>query len=265
MDDAVARTDVGRQRDRNEDSVLATRLEAVDASLLAVADGMGGHQAGDVASETAIRVLHEELSDALSDERSRQEVLEEAVTKANEQVREAAAGDAGEEGMGTTLVAALIADGEALIANVGDSRAYLVGDGVEQVTVDQSLVRKLIEEGTIDEEKADDHPHRHVLAQALGTEESVEPEFFECDLVGRTLLLCSDGLTEEVPDTEIGEIVEAGESLDMVADGLIERANKNGGSDNVSVVLYRAGNESESGIASRLVAGGRRLLSGGGE
>ncbi|MFD1594441.1 PP2C family protein-serine/threonine phosphatase, partial [Haloplanus litoreus] len=155
---------------------------------------------------------------------------------ANDRVR-AAATD-GREGMGTTLVAAAVRDGEATVVNVGDSRAYHVTETtIDRITVDQSVVRNLIEEGVIDPEAADDHPQRHVLAQALGTSDDVDPDVYDRSVRG-TLLLCSDGLTEEVPESAIkAAVVDA--SLDGAVDRLVDAANENGGSDNVSVVLYR--------------------------
>jgi serine/threonine protein phosphatase PrpC len=239
MSEFVSRTDTGRERDRNEDSVLATELSEPGTGLLVVADGMGGHQAGDVASEIAVEAVSAEVADALPVEGDREAVLGEAIATANERIQSRAAKD-GTEGMGTTVVAALVDDGTALVANVGDSRAYVVDDGPEQVTVDQNLAREMVEEGALDEAELDDHPHRHVLAQALGTSDTVEPEFSRRDLDGGTLLLCSDGLPEEVDDEAIGHTVADSAALGDAADALVDRANENGGSDNVSVVLYRA-------------------------
>lgn len=285
MPEVIARTDVGRERDRNEDSVLERPLEGTDGHLLVVADGMGGHQAGDVASQTAVETLEAELADAFPADRDRRAVLADAIATANERIHERAA-EEGTEGMGTTVVAAVVRDGAALLANVGDSRAYRVGDEAEQVTVDQNLAREMVREGALDEGELAEHPHRHVLSQALGSSDDVEPEFFECDLEGDTLLLCSDGLPEEVPDDAIGDIVDADEPLAEVADGLIERANENGGSDNVSAVLYRRGASASGddddgrtgdeddgrdddagteGLAESLLDSGRRLLGSGGE
>jgi serine/threonine protein phosphatase PrpC len=237
MSEFVSRTDTGRERDRNEDSVLATELSEPGTGLLVVADGMGGHQAGDVASEIAVEAVSAEVADALPVEGDREAVLGEAIATANERIQSRAAKD-GTEGMGTTVVAALVDDGTALVANVGDSRAYVVDDGPEQVTVDQNLAREMVEEGALDEAELDDHPHRHVLAQALGTSDTVEPEFSRRDLDGGTLLLCSDGLPEEVDDDVIATVVEESDSLEAAADALVKRANENGGSDNVSAVLY---------------------------
>jgi protein phosphatase len=230
-------TDVGRAREVNEDSVCH---EAIDgAELLAVADGMGGHAAGDVASQTALDEFREAVRTAIENGRtSEPDVLSEASKRANEAVRSAAA-DETRGNMGATLVAALSAGERVTILNVGDSRAYDVSERrIEQITTDHSLVGELIKEGSISEVEARTHPQRHVLTQALGTAESVDPDLYSESIDG-TLLLCSDGLTEEVPDTRIQRIVTSADSLVEAGETLITRANENGGSDNISVALYR--------------------------
>jgi protein phosphatase len=231
-----ALTDVGRERETNEDSVLAEDLGG-GAYLLAVADGMGGHAAGDVASETALDAFAASVRDQLDEGAEKgTEVLDEAVTAANSAVHDAASD--GREGMGTTLVAALVEGGRALIANVGDSRCYHVDPNgeIEQVTTDQSLVQELVEQGAIEPEEAADHPQRNVVSQSLGTDETVDPDF-ESVRVGGALVLCSDGLNEEVDDPVIAEIVHEASDIEGAADSLVQRANENGGSDNISVVL----------------------------
>lgn len=286
MPEAIARTHVGRQRDRNEDAVLEQALESVEGHLLVVADGMGGHRAGHVASRTAIETLEAEVADALPTSLDERAVLGDALATANERIQERA-GAEGTEGMGTTVVAALVEDGEVVVVNVGDSRAYVVDDGIEQVTVDQTVAREMVREGALEAAELDEHPHRHVLSQALGSTDDVEPAFYDCVLEGGTLVLCSDGLPEEVPEESIEAIVGGDDSLGDVADALIDRANENGGSDNISVVLYReradapsgseeaedgtddgggrAGDGESVGIAEKLIERGRRLIDAGGE
>ncbi|WP_251330750.1 PP2C family protein-serine/threonine phosphatase [Haloplanus pelagicus] len=237
MPTTAAGTDVGRERDHNEDDMLVAAID--DWTVLAVADGMGGHRAGDVASETALHGFEAALTDSLGDDCAPDDVsatLRAAVESANERVR--SRGENGREEMGTTLVGALVRDGRATVVNVGDSRAYHVSESaIDRITVDQSVVRTLVDEGMIDESEAADHPQRHVLSQALGTSETVDPDVYERSLDG-TLLLCSDGLTEEVPESTIHEIVTT-TPLDTAVDRLLEAANGNGGSDNVTVVLGR--------------------------
>jgi protein phosphatase len=235
-----ATADVGRVREVNEDSVCHVSFE--NTELLAVADGMGGHSAGDIASQTALTALTESITEAMeSGETDRRSILATAIENANSAVRSAATEDPAKSNMGTTLVAALVRDGAAVIGNVGDSRAYRVStDRIEQITVDQSLVQELIEQGSITEAEARTHPQRNVISQALGTEESVDPDFYRTSVEGGTLLLCSDGLTEEVTDEMIQEILTSGGSLKGVGSALIDRAKANGGSDNISVALYQA-------------------------
>ena len=139
--------------------------------------------------------------------------------------------------MGTTLVAAIVRDGKTTIVNVGDSRAYHIDDGIEQITVDQSLVQRLVENGEITEGEAQDHPQSNVVEQSLGTTATVEPDFYEQEIEGY-LLLCSDGLTAEVADETIHQIVSESSDIETAAKSLVDRANENGGSDNASVVLH---------------------------
>lgn len=231
--ETVARTDTGRQRDRNEDAVLRTEIGS--AQVIAVADGMGGHADGELASVAAVERFDAKLVQ-LVDEQPIEDAMCAAVDAANEGVLD---DTDPHRRSGTTLVAAYV-DGEtATIVNVGDSRAYHVTDeAIERITVDQSHVQQLLEDGEITEEEAHDHPHRNVVSQALGTSLDVDPDLYECTVTG-TLLLCSDGLTEEVSEPVIQDLVTSGGTLEIAADRLIERANENGGSDNISVVLGR--------------------------
>ena len=231
-------TDVGQQRDHNEDSVLATALTD-ETAILAVADGMGGHSAGDVASQLAIDTLREDLidgDDSLPPRSEWQDRLATAIGRANQVIYDEAASDRSKSGMGTTVVVALVQGTDVVIANVGDSRGYVLDDGLTQVTVDQSLVQELVEQGQITAEEAKDHPQRNVISQSLGTDEDVDPDFYEVTVAGR-LLLCSDGLTEEVADESIERIVSQAATVSDAAEQLVDRANENGGSDNISAVL----------------------------
>ena len=231
-----AQTDIGRQRETNEDAVAAKVFE--ETYLLIVADGMGGHAAGDVASDCATTEIEAYVSTAITDGRTDYEqILDEAITVANEEINKLAAADSTRSGMGTTVVAALVSNDQATIANVGDSRAYHLGEDIEQVTVDQSLVQELVDQGEITPDEAKSHPQRNVISQALGTNETVTPDFYH-QSVRNALLLCSDGLTEEVDDDVIGEIIADSSDLETTADRLINQANTNGGSDNISVLLY---------------------------
>jgi protein phosphatase len=239
--ETAAATDVGRERDHNEDAVYTGTVG--DKIVLAVADGMGGHRAGDVASEEALEIFVTHLEsqdlDSITAGADLESYLVAATRAANTHLNEMAAEDPQLKGMGTTLVAALFDDGVARLVNVGDSRGYhVVVDGIEQVTTDQSLVQELVEKGTIEPEEADDHPQKNVLSQALGTAETVEPDTYQLVVEG-TLLLCSDGLSDEVADAEIQQIVTTADSIERAAERLIGRANEVDGGDNISVVLGR--------------------------
>jgi protein phosphatase len=235
--ETAALTDTGRVRDHNEDSVAVAPTSG--GRLLAVADGMGGHNAGEVASEVALETFVAEVGERLADADTA-DALEAAALAADEAVREAAADDPDREGMGTTLVAALV-DEETTVVNVGDSRAYRVGDdGIEQVSVDHSLVQELVDAGEISPEEAESHHQRNVVSQALGAQDSIDPDTFGVDLAPEeTLLCCSDGLTEEVDDATIEKVLSREDSLTAAAETLVSTANQNGGSDNVSVALGR--------------------------
>lgn len=234
--DSVALTDVGQKRDANEDTVTTASIG--DAELLIVADGMGGHSAGDVASNCAIEEISTHIETALEDgENDHEETLRQSIKTANEAIYERIKADSSLSGMGTTAVVALCSDDQATIGNVGDSRAYHIDTEITQITVDHSLVQQLVEAGDITEEEAENHPQRNVISRYLGTDEDVDVDTYTVE-AGGTILLCSDGLTEEVPDDTIFEIVEATDGLEPTAEALIQEANANGGSDNISVSLY---------------------------
>lgn len=228
-------TDVGIKRDANEDAVLTASIG--EQYLLVVADGMGGHAAGDVASDIATTKIEEIVANSLPAEETEYEaILANAISAANKEIHAHAVDDPSLSGMGTTVVAAIIDGAEATVANVGDSRCYHIDDNIEQVTVDQSLVQELIEAGEITEAEAKDHPQRNVISQSLGTTDDVEPDFYT-QVIDGTLLLCSDGLTEEVSDSNIAKIVSEEPTLAETAETLVHRANQNGGSDNITVAV----------------------------
>jgi len=230
----TTQTDVGKKKATNEDTVMATSYGSTH--LLVVADGMGGHAAGDVASELAVSTISEFVSTALNEDRTDYEaILGDAISEANVEICEHA-DSSNIASMGTTVVATIYSEDELIIANVGDSRAYSVGETITQLTVDHSLVQELVEEGEITAEEAETHPQRNVLSQALGNASSVDPDFYKPS-VEEILLLCSDGLTEEVAEERIIETIHTANSLSTAADELISLANQNGGSDNISVVL----------------------------
>lgn len=228
-------THIGNIRKRNEDSMLVSLDQPV--KIIAVADGMGGHQGGDVASALAVEVLkHSEIS---PDDVGRE--LREVVCKANEQILERAQEKDSLWGMGTTLTLAGIHGNQALITHVGDSRAYLLRNGsLQRLTYDHSFVENLLREGKITEQEAKQHPQRHVVLQALGVEKIVEidqktVELHRSDLI----MLCTDGVTDYLSDEELEEILQDQQDLQALAERLVEEANARGGHDNSTVVLYR--------------------------
>jgi serine/threonine protein phosphatase PrpC len=238
---SAAATDVGRMRKNNEDSYLSSKPVA------AVADGMGGHSAGEVASAIAI----EELA-ALGDrgpwenETAATDDLKQAILRANRRIREMAASDHKLNGMGTTLVA-LLEDGDMVhVANVGDSRGYLLRQGeLSQVTVDHSLVQELVDDGRLSPEDAERHPQRSVITRALGIDPEVEFDLFTYKLqVGDRLLLCSDGLTDVVGTAQIRNVLLRVRSPQKAARQLVTVANEQGGPDNITVVVVDAVDES---------------------
>ena len=236
----AAATDVGRMRKNNEDSYLSSKPVA------AVADGMGGHSAGEVASAIAI----EELA-ALGDrgpwenETAATDDLKQAILRANRRIREMAASDHKLNGMGTTLVA-LLEDGDMVhVANVGDSRGYLLRQGeLSQVTVDHSLVQELVDDGRLSPEDAEHHPQRSVITRALGIDPEVEFDLFTYKLqVGDRLLLCSDGLSDVVEPAQIRKVLLRVPSAQRAARELVTVANEQGGPDNITVIVVDAVDE----------------------
>ena len=238
----AAATDVGRMRKNNEDSYLSSKPVA------AVADGMGGHSAGEVASAIAI----EELA-ALGgrgpweNETAATDDLKQAILRANRRIREMAASDRKLNGMGTTLVA-LLEDGDMVhVANVGDSRGYLLRQGeLSQVTVDHSLVQELVDDGRLSPEDAERHPQRSVITRALGIDPEVEFDLFTYKLqIGDRLLLCSDGLSDVVEPTQIRKVLLRVRSAHRAARKLVTVANEQGGPDNITVIVVDAVDEAD--------------------
>jgi PPM family protein phosphatase len=229
----VGRTDVGRQRSANEDSLV------VAPPFFAVADGMGGAKAGEVASAMATEAFETERD---SDETPEAQ-LERILREANRRIYDLARSDESHRGMGTTLTAAKVTGDEISLAHVGDSRAYRMRDGeLEQLTKDHSLVAELERSGQITPEAAEHHPQRSIITRALGPEPDVEVDTYTVTArEGDLFLLCSDGLTSMISDDEIGSILRSADSLDAAADALVRAANQSGGKDNITVVLFRVG------------------------
>ncbi len=227
-----AATDTGRQRRANEDSLLAR------SPLFVVADGMGGAQAGEVASRLAVDVFEEGLGDTVVEPESS---LAQRAAEANSRIHELSHANAEHAGMGTTLTAAYVAPEEVALAHVGDSRAYRLRNGeLVRLTDDHSLVDELIRQGKITPEEAVDHPQRSVITRALGPEPSVEVDTRSYNArPGDVYLLCSDGLTTMLPEERVAELMCSHPRLRDAGEALIAAANEAGGRDNITVVLFR--------------------------
>lgn len=234
---AAAATDVGMRRSANEDRYAL----APELGLFLVADGMGGHSAGQVASQLASEGAVEAVAALDGGAASMSEKLRRAVEIANRRVYITAMAKPELSGMGTTLVAILATRERVALAHVGDSRAYLVRRGeIRCLTDDHSLVGELLRRRQIDERAARSHPHRHVLTRAVGVRRAVQPDVAELTpLAGDLFLMCSDGLTTHVDDGEIAELVRSGDEPQTICDALVARANERGGEDNITVLLVR--------------------------
>ena len=228
-------TDTGRKRRRNEDAYVC------EPPLFAIADGMGGAQAGEVASRLAAAALKESGADAGGEHR-----IYDLIQEANRRVYARSSTDPNTSGMGTTITAALVENGNVAFGHVGDSRAYLIRDGrMEQVTEDHSLVNELMKSGKLSREEAETHPQRSVITRALGTDPDVDADTFTIEAkAGDVFLLCSDGLTDMVGEREIQELVERNrENLDAALKSLVKAANRGGGEDNITVVAFEIAEE----------------------
>jgi PPM family protein phosphatase len=226
------KTDTGRQRHANEDSYYAR------APLFAVADGMGGAQAGEVASRIAAGAFERGPRDR---DASAEGQLEEIAQKANREIHRLAQQDSSRAGMGTTLTAAMLRDDEVAFGHVGDSRAYLLRDGqLKRLTKDHSLVEELRRQGRLTEEQAEEHPQRSIITRALGPEPSVNVDTMTFPARdGDVFLLCSDGLTTMVSDDEIREILVGSKNLRAAVNRLVDAANRGGGRDNITAIAFR--------------------------
>lgn len=245
----AAISDKGKSRKDNEDFFLTQR------DLFIVADGMGGHKAGDVASKLAVTTINK-LYRSLRSKADKNLAIEHFFKEANRAVTERAARVSAEHGMGTTLTLMLVEDKKAYFGHIGDSRAYLLRDReLQQLTSDHSLVADMVQEGHITEEEAREHPYRNVITKALGSEESINPDIFSIKTQNNDLILiCSDGLTAMVSDEEIESVLNSGVILKDICSTLIKKANDKGGIDNITAVIVNFDEKKPKGIGLKISA-----------
>ncbi len=233
-------TDTGRIRTSNQDYVFCEE-NAVGSfpNLFIVADGMGGHKAGDTASRMCVEEVARQIQNA--EHRTPVSMLIQAVEAANKAVYEHSLTSDELTGMGTTVVGTTIVGDTAYVINVGDSRLYQMREELKQVTVDHSLVEEMVKSGEILKDEMRTHPNKNIITRALGTDTVVRPDCFEIEVKqGDVILLCSDGLTNMIEDYEIEKILKDNiENLEQAGKKLVDVANQNGGKDNISVVLVR--------------------------
>ena len=230
-------SDVGQKRTINQDFIYTSNTSiGLLPNLFLVADGMGGHKAGDFASRKTVEIMVEEIEG--NSKESPVVVLREAIEKANDAIYRLASQDEDMEGMGTTLVAASLIGDRLQVANVGDSRLYVIGEEITQITVDHSLVEEMVRVGTIDKEMAKSHPRKNIITRAVGVMPTIQPDFFTVTIKkGEQVLLCTDGLTNMLEDEEISKIVKSRGTVEEKVKALVTEANRRGGKDNISVVL----------------------------
>lgn len=234
---ACAATDIGLERTVNQDYVYYS-LNGIGKlpNLFIVADGMGGHKAGDIASRYTVESFVALVEQ--SKEKDTISIINNAVTVVNDMLLEKARESADYEGMGTTLVAATIYDQKLLVANVGDSRLYIAGSDITQITRDHSLVEEMVSMGEIDRKEARTHTQKNIITRAIGGCDTVEAEMFSVDLKqGEKIVMCSDGLSNMVEDADILKVIKNSGDIKEAVEKLVKMANANGGRDNISVMI----------------------------
>ena len=230
-------TDTGRTRELNEDAIYASEKPVGNLpNLFIVADGMGGHNAGDFASTFTVDTLVEEIGNSF--EKNPSIIFQKAIQVANQKLREIAASDLRKRGMGTTVVAATCMGKYLQVANVGDSRLYVVNDTIKQITTDHSYVEEMIKRGNLQRENARSNPNKNIITRAVGAKNDIQADIYVLELnPGDLLLMCSDGLSNMLEDEEMRMIIKRQRDIVEMAEKLVEAANENGGKDNISVIL----------------------------
>lgn len=232
-----SKVDIGNKRNTNQDFVFVSDKPLGNLpNLLVVADGMGGHNAGDFASRFVVETLVEDISKSTED--GPEAIITKAIQSANHKLIEVARQDMSMKGMGTTLVVATVIERTLYFANIGDSRLYLLNEGIRQLSRDHSFVQEMVRLGGINAEEAKHHPDKNIITRAIGAKEKVEIDFFEFRLrKGDIILMCTDGLSNMVEDDDIFRIVKSSRDIVEAVERLVNRANDNGGSDNIGVII----------------------------
>lgn len=236
---AFSITDIGERRRINQDYFFCNE-NAIGKlpNLFVVADGMGGHNAGDYASRFCVDFFRQKIAE--SEKESPVTMIKTALSETNDALRRVAQEQTELEGMGTTFVVATIFDKEMYVANIGDSRLYVIGKVMKQITEDHSLVEVMVKNGELSREEARVHPNKNIITRALGANMVVEPDFFEVNLEeGDTVLMCSDGLTNMLEDETIERVIRENDDLETAAATLVKYANQNGGKDNIAIILIK--------------------------
>lgn len=236
----VAKTDRGHVRETNQDAYAVGEFSD-EVVWAVVCDGMGGAAGGNIASALAVKVISDKINASYREkmrDMSIKNMLDSALTAANIEVYDMADAKPELHGMGTTVVCAIVRDNQAFIAHAGDSRAYVLSDGnINQITTDHSMVQDLLSRGKITDEQAAKHPNKNIITRAVGVDKSIEIDFDQIDLDDNsTLLLCTDGLSNYVTNEEIVDSMSDGKHY-AFADRLVQKANENGGGDNITVVV----------------------------
>jgi protein phosphatase len=235
--EAFSITDIGEKRRVNQDYVFC-EVNPVGQlpNLFIVADGMGGHNAGDYASRFCVEYFTQKIRSGKNS--SPIPLIETSIKETNEVLRSKAEEKTELEGMGTTFVVATIFDRTMYVANIGDSRLYVIGKEIKQITEDHSLVEAMVKTGELNRDQARVHPNKNIITRALGANETVEPDFFEVSLEEKDIvLMCSDGLTNMLEDKLIEKIVRENDNPEIAAETLVREANKNGGKDNIAIII----------------------------
>jgi PPM family protein phosphatase len=236
---AFSITDIGERRIVNQDYVYCDENAIGQLpNLFIVADGMGGHNAGDYASRFCVEYFTQRIKE--SDLTSPIASIETALKETNDILRDKASEQSELEGMGTTFVVATIFDKIMYVANIGDSRLYVIGKEMKQITEDHSLVEAMVKTGELNRNEARMHPNKNIITRALGANVTATPDFFEVDLdEGDIVLMCSDGLTNMLEDETIERIIKENDSPETAAETLVKFANQNGGKDNIAVIIIK--------------------------